>query len=224
MDEQQFDRDRSRPTGNLSSSATAGNARGRRTRQALLAATRRILEEEGFDALTMAAIAERAGVTRRSAYLHFASRAEVVDALFAHVAETEGLHESVGRVWAAPDAVAALREWAAHVARYHPKVLPVDRAVARVHRTDADAAAHHARARTAKLDNCRRLIEWLAREGRLAPGWTVDTAAEMVNALTVSDVVESLVVDRGWPADRFADRFGEMLVAAFATSAPAPSE
>ena len=58
----------------------------------------------------MAAIADRAGVTRRSAYLHFASRAEVVDALFAHVAETEGLAESVDRVWAAPDAVAALRE------------------------------------------------------------------------------------------------------------------
>ncbi len=52
----------------------------------MLAATRQILEEEGFEALTMAAIAERAGVTRRSAYLHFASRAEVVDALFAYVA------------------------------------------------------------------------------------------------------------------------------------------
>ncbi len=41
------------------------NARSRRTRAALLASARSLLEEEGFEALTMAAVAERAGVTRR---------------------------------------------------------------------------------------------------------------------------------------------------------------
>jgi AcrR family transcriptional regulator len=194
---------------------TPGNARSRRTRQALLAASRQILEDEGFEALTMAAIAERAGVTRRSAYLHFASRAEVVDALFAYVAETEGLQDSVKRVWAAPDAVAALREWSRHFSEYHLRVLPVDRAVARVHRRDEDAAAHRARAGSAKHSNCRRLADWLAREGRLAQPWTVETAADMINALTTSDVIEGLVVDRLWPRDQFADHFALLLEATF---------
>lgn len=201
--------------GTLGTIDTPANARSRRTRQALLAASREILEEEGFDALTMAAIAERAGVTRRSAYLHFASRAAVVDALFAYVAETEGLAESVNRVWAAPDAVEALRRWAQHFADYHLRVLPVDRAVARVHRHDRAAAAHRKRVVSAKHSNCRRLADWLAREGRLAPGWTVTTAADMINALTTSDVIEGLVVDRRWSRQRFADHFALLLRSTF---------
>src|ERR671938_750184 len=96
----------------------ATNARGRRTRLALLAAARSVLEERGFPELTMAAVAERAGVTRRAVYLHFGSRSELVGALFDYVAETEGLQRSLQRVWDAPDAAAALDEWAEHVARY----------------------------------------------------------------------------------------------------------
>lgn len=168
----------------------------------------------------MAAIAKRAGVTRRSAYLHFDSRAEVVDALFAYVAETEGLRESVDRVWATPNAVAGLREWSRHFAEYHLRVLPVDRAVARVHRRDEDAAAHRAKAGSAKHANCRRLAEWLAREDRLAQPWTVDTAADMINALTTSDVIEALIVDRQWPRQRFAEHFATLLEATFVTGQP----
>ena len=62
------------------------NARSRRTRTALLASTRAILEEQGFEALTMTAVADRAGVTRRAVYMHFASRAELLGALFDYVA------------------------------------------------------------------------------------------------------------------------------------------
>jgi AcrR family transcriptional regulator len=38
----------------------------------------------------MAAVADRAGVSRRAVYLHYASRAELVTALFDYVSEQEG--------------------------------------------------------------------------------------------------------------------------------------
>jgi hypothetical protein len=38
----------------------------------------------------------------------------------------------------------------------------------------------------------------LAREGRLAEPWTVDTAADMLLALMRDEVVETLAVERGW--------------------------
>jgi len=114
----------------------------------------------------MAAVADRAGVTRRAVYLHYASRAELVDALFGYMAKAEGLEESLARVWSAPDAVSALKEWAAHLARYHVRLLAVDRAVERVHRVDEDAAAHRRRVSAAKLASCRRLSDRLAAEGR----------------------------------------------------------
>lgn len=194
---------------------TPSNARSRRTREALLAAMREILEVDGFDGLTMSAVAARAGVTRRSAYLHFSSRAQAVDQLFAYVADAEGLQQSLARVWSAPDSVAALRGWAEHYADYHLRVLPVDRAVARVERRDSDAAAHRSRVRGAKLGNCRRLAEWLAEEDRLASPWSVETAAEVLSALTNSDFAESLVLDGGWSPADLAENFGQVLVRTF---------
>jgi Bacterial regulatory proteins, tetR family len=62
--------------------------------------------EHGTESLTMAAVAERAGVSRRAVYLHFTSRAELLTELFAHVSEQEGLAASLQPVWAAPDAAA----------------------------------------------------------------------------------------------------------------------
>src|SRR5215467_16133458 len=97
------------------------NARSRRTGAALLQATRDLIDEQGFEALTMAAVAERAGVSRRAVYLHFSTRAELVTALFGRLGETEGIGASLQRVWDSPDAAAALAEWGRHLARTHPK-------------------------------------------------------------------------------------------------------
>jgi AcrR family transcriptional regulator len=195
--------------------AEPANARSRRTRATLLTAARAILEEDGFDALTMAAVADRAGVTRRAVYLHFAGRAELVGGLFDHVAEAEGLGDSLARVWAAPDAASALDEWARHLARYHTRLLSVDRAVERVRRKDPDAGRHRERVVRAKLKGCRRLAGLVAGEGRLADGWTVENAADMLFALTSSDVVEGLTVDRRWSRDKLATHLGALLRSTF---------
>jgi AcrR family transcriptional regulator len=191
------------------------NARSRRTRVQLLEAARALLEDEGFDALTMTALADRAGVTRRAVYLHFPSRADVVDALFDFVADAEGLHDSLQRVWDAPDPIAALTEWARHLSDYHLRLLPFDRAVARVAHADPDALAHRNRVRSEKLANCRRLAQRLADDGRLAAGWTVRTAAEAIDALSTSDVVETLMVDHAWSPARFTRHVARVLQGAF---------
>lgn len=192
-----------------------GNARSRRTRAALLDATREILEDRGFEALTMAAVAARAGVSRRAVYLHFASRAALVDALFRHIAEHEGLDDSTRRVWAAPDGVAALDEWARHLAHYHARLIAVSRAVDRVRRDDADAARHRRRVVRAQLANCRRLAVRLDKEGRLAPPWTVDTATDMLWALISTDMIEGLLVERRWSRRRLAQHLAVLLRSTF---------
>ena len=65
------------------------NVRSRGTRDALLNATRQIIEEDGYDKLTMATVAARAGVTRRAVYLHFTSRAELVSTLYDNIWGTQ---------------------------------------------------------------------------------------------------------------------------------------
>jgi AcrR family transcriptional regulator len=192
------------------------NVRSRRTRAAILTATRAIIEEHGFDGLTMDRVARRAGVTRRAVYLHFPSQAVMVNALFAFVAQAEGLAESTRRVWAAAGSVAALDEWAKHLARYHPRLLPLALAVDRVRRTNADAALHHQHVVEAQRANCRRLAMWLYQEGQLAPLWTIASATDMLWSLISSEMVEKLIVDRRWTAKRFADRLSHLLRSTFA--------
>lgn len=191
------------------------NARSRRTRDALLAATRALLEEHGTESLTMAAVAERAGVSRRAVYLHFASRAELLTELFGYVSEQEGLASSLQPVWAAPNAAAALEEWAAHLARFHPRVLAVARAIQRVRSADPDAEAHWELVMADQQACCHRLAAWLAREHRLAPPWTVQTAADMLWALMSYELLEELLVDRGWSPRRYRTYLAALFQSAF---------
>lgn len=191
--------------------AAPANARSRRTRQALLDATRAILEDQGFDALTVSAIAERAGVTRRAVYLHFDSIAAVIANLFDHIADAEGLRTSMERVWTAPDAVAALDAWAQHLATYHPRVMPVDRAVSRVEAVNADAAAHRAHVSSKQDETCQRLARWLADEDLLADAWTVETAADLLYGLIATDLIDRLLNHRGWSGEQLADGLSALL-------------
>lgn len=191
------------------------NARSRRTKEALLAATRSLIEEAGFEALTMAAVAERAGVSRRAVYLHYSSRADLLSALLLHLGEAEELGVSLQRVWDAPDAAAAVDEWARHLARAHPRIMAVARAVEQVRRTDPDAAALREDIMQRWRLGCRRLANWLADEGRLAEPWTVDSAADMLWALMSWDVLEGLLVDRGWSRKRYAEAMAMVLRSTF---------
>lgn len=187
------------------------NARSRRTRQALLDATRSILEERGFEALTMASVAEQAGITRRGAYLHFDSVAALLAGLFGHVADAEGLEESVAPVWRAPDAASALDAWARHLAEYHPRLMELDRAVQRVESVNPDAAEHRQRVNDSQEAICGKLARWLDEEGVLADAWTVRTATDLLYGLISTDLISRLLDDRGWTQEELGDRLALVL-------------
>ncbi|HEX6887676.1 MAG TPA: TetR/AcrR family transcriptional regulator [Candidatus Nanopelagicales bacterium] len=191
------------------------NARSRRTQAALLEAARQIVEEEGLPGLTMAAVAERAGVTRRSVYLHFESRTQLLTSLFDHVNDSEGLRGSVRPVVDAPDALAAVRAWAAHVARFHPRVARIGTAMQSMRSTDPDADQHWQLVQ----DDWHRLCVLVATrvhdESALAPGWTTETMADMLQALMSFDVLEVLVDQRGWSTDDVETHLARVALSAF---------
>lgn len=148
--------------------------------------------------------------------LHFPSRADLVAALFDHVTQTEGLRASTRPVWNAPDAVTALDEWARHVARFHPRVRAVTRAFEQVRHEDPDAASHRARYLDDQLEACRTLIGRLHAEGRLASGWTAETAGEMLWSLVSTDMLDRLLDELRWTEGRFADSYALLIRSAFA--------
>ncbi|MEU6752698.1 TetR/AcrR family transcriptional regulator [Spirillospora sp. NPDC046719] len=191
------------------------NARSRRSRAALLRAARELVEEHGMAATTMAAVAERAGVSRRAVYLHFASRAELISELFDYVNEVEDIEGRFAPVSDAPDAVAALERFAHRHAAFMPRILAVSRAVEREAGDDPDAARHWATAMYWRYETNRALIARLDAEGVLAPGWTVDTATDMLLALISNGVSETLLVDRGWTPEQIGDHMARLLHSTF---------
>lgn len=138
-----------------------------------------------------------------------------MNGLFDHVAATESLGDSLQPVWEAPDGAAALQEWAWHLARYHPRLIPLSRAMELVHRTDPDAGRHRERVVQAQRANCERLAGRLESEGRLSPPWTVESAGDMLWALVSTDIIERLMVELEWSMERFAKHFGALLRATF---------
>jgi AcrR family transcriptional regulator len=191
------------------------NARSRRTATALLRAARELIEQDGFAALTMASVAERAQVSRRAVYLHFATRTELLAALYRSLGETDDLASSLQAVWDRPDAATALTEWAEHIARSHPRILGVLRAVERARYGDPDATELWQTTQSNWLKGCRRLMRWLADDGHLAPQWTADTAADMMWALMSIDLLDRLLNERHWSRRRVAEHLANLFRVTF---------
>ncbi len=168
------------------------NQRSRDTRAAVLDAAWSLLETSGGSAVTMSAVAEAAGISRRGLYLHFTSRGQLFMALLDHVDGVLDLEASLRPLHEAPDSLSALDAFADHVAGYHAALIPVARAIDRSRHDDADAEALWDRATTAWYEGCRSLTEGLAAEGRLAEPWTPETAADLLWALMSVELVDDL--------------------------------
>lgn len=174
------------------------NRRSLDTREAIVEATWRLLESRGAPATTMAAVAAEAGVSRRAVYLHYASRSELFLGLRRAVDERLDLESSLRPIAEAPDAVAALDAWAAHVASYHSQIAPVMRAIEAVRHVDSDADALWNEARGRWHECCTSVTERLATEARLAPPWNVTTAADLLCAFMSVQFIDELCDERGW--------------------------
>lgn len=187
------------------------NQRSRDTRAAVLDAAWKLLERSGGSAVTMSAVADAAGISRRGLYLHFPSRGQLFMALLDHVDDVLDLQSSLRPLLEAPDSLTAIDAFAVHVASYHSRLISVARAVERSRHDDEDAAALWSRATGNWYEGCRALGERLASENRLVAPWTPASAADLMWALMSVEFVDDLTGERGWSTVDLADRLRVLL-------------
>lgn len=174
------------------------------TRSRLLDAARRLLEEAGPHGVGMEEIAQAAGVSRQTVYLHFGSKTGLLLALVAHVDAQRDVNELVDQLWALPDALTALEAVADLAAQTNAEVHRIALALDAARRWDrAFEEAWQDRTRH-RLDRYRRLARWLKRDGSLGAGWSVEDATSLLWSLTSVQTYEQLVVERGLSIEDYA--------------------
>jgi AcrR family transcriptional regulator len=153
--------------------------RGRATRERLLDTGRRLFGERGYDATSIEAILDAAGVARGSLYHHYATKEELFDAVLDRVV-AEIADQAAEAARSAADPVASLRAGCAAWLR-----MSLDPAVQRIALLDAPAVVGWTRWRELDeqhtLGRLRANLRRIADDGQL-PAGQVDVLAHMVLA------------------------------------------
>jgi AcrR family transcriptional regulator len=171
-----------------------------------------ILHDGGPAALTVGAVARAAGVSRQLVYLHFENRAGILVAAARRHDRTSGF---VDRVLAARELPpvegfeALVRAWCDYI----PDILPVARALegAAIGGDDGSEAWTD---RMADIREALRIeVQRIEAVGRLAPGWTVEHAADWAYSRTHIDSWSHLVVEHDWSPAEYVERLVVSLLA-----------
>jgi AcrR family transcriptional regulator len=161
------------------------------TRDRITSAVRELLAEGVFHESTMEEVADRAGVSRATLYLHFGSRLELVDA----ICDTFDQNPALLRLRATVDGLeadAALDGTIAEAMRFWSSEDPVLRHLYGVVAIDPAARDLVDRQRADRRGELERLVRNLARAGRLRAGTNERHALSLLLVLTSYETFREL--------------------------------
>jgi AcrR family transcriptional regulator len=174
-----------------------------RTRSAIIEAATHLFIERGFSDVAMEEIAGEVGISRQGLYLHFRSRNALLEAVAEQIDEERAIGELTSSVLAKPDAMETFRALIDFHVGYLPRIYPLAIAIYAAGKTGKDAAFMWNNRMAAMLEFYAAVTHRLADEGRLLEPWTVEEATELLWTVLSLHTYEQLVIERGWPLDRY---------------------
>jgi AcrR family transcriptional regulator len=170
------------------------------TRERVLEVALALIAERGNAAISLVELAGAAGLSRQALYLLFGNRAGLLMALVDHLdAKSDAPARLASLRQRDPqDFEPYVRAWLG----YLPIVLPVARALSAAATSGDEDARAAWQSRLRKLHaGFKAYTAQMAAARRLRPGWTADSAADWMLALTHVDLWQRLVVESGWRAE-----------------------
>jgi AcrR family transcriptional regulator len=186
------------------------------TRDRILTAARVLLEDGEFD-VGMGDIAREAGISRQAVYLHFPSKADLLRQLTTWVEEQAQLGSLLAPVFDASDGETALKALLHAGAVFEPQIHALARATEQIRDRDDQVRAINADRMARRLAGMTTIVARIEAEGRLKPGWDIDTAAAFVWLTTSPASYHAMVVELGWTPDAWAEATFHLLCDAFIT-------
>ena len=179
------------------------------TRQAILQAARKLFAHQGYQATTLQAIAQEAGVAVQTLYAVFGSKAAILSALV----KSTGADEEIRALARAAFAEPVPRDQLRLAARVIRSILERDADILELlwqaGGGDPDLAAAWRQSHRQQLARQGELLAVLAQKGALKPSLTLETATEIHWALSSPEVYRLLVRERGWTPQRYEDWLAE---------------
>ena len=193
------------------------SSRRDRTRQAIIEAAARLWQQRGMHAAGLEEIAAAAGVTRRTIYLHFGSKADLLFAVADEAESRAGLPELLTRLRQAHTPEEIIERLADIQVEYVPLTYEAIRLVHAARREEPAADTVWRSRFRRRLATFRPLVTRIQKQGRLNPILTLDDAAMLVLVLTSPHMYEWLVVEGGWSLKRYRKHIVRLLYEALLT-------
>lgn len=187
------------------------NHRGVRSREAVLDAAESLMADHGYEAATLAAIVERAGIPASSIYHYFGSKEGVLLAVMERGAARffAALPEADGRARSQVERLAALVAAAAGTLELHPDFLRILVVMAAQPAGTGDGEVHTVVNRVRELALVRLRAEMHAVFGLDAGG----EAADQLARFALATVDGAFVAHQAQPDVRLADLLAHLPVA-----------
>jgi len=189
-------------------------------RRAVVVAARALFERDGFRPTTIAAVAERAGVSAESIYKGFGTKAALAKAVFDLVVAGDDEPVPVWRrseadaIRVEPDVRRKIVMYTRGLAARQQRSAKVQILIRDGAHTDESLAALWQQLLAERLTGMTMLGRHLIESGQLREGIELDEVRDVLWTYTAVELYELLVVERGWPLDRYADWIGRAVTAA----------
>jgi AcrR family transcriptional regulator len=172
-------------------------------------AARELFLSLGYGATTVEAISREADVPPATVYRLFSSKLGILRSLIdvSIGGDDEDVPMSdrreVRRLADADDPAALLAGFVGLTVQVNERVAPIYRILVSAAGTDPDAAALLDDLTRQRQQGQQMIARALARTDALRPGLRAADVADLVHALLSPELYRLLVVDRGWPAERY---------------------
>ena len=188
------------------------------TRQKILDAALDLFAADGYGATTLAAIAEKAGVSQPTVTAIFGTKFGLLDAVIANT--VRGDNESgqlVERAWwqdmlNEPNPAQQLVLCSQYLRTIHQRTTDVYEIVRGAASADKELASLIQHLGEGRLRDMRTVVESLAEKNALTSDMTVERAIDLLWVLGSAPVYRMLVVDRGWSPDQYENWLIETLI------------
>ena len=208
--------------------STVREESARRTRRQIVSAAAELFVERGYAGTTVEAVAERAGVSRRTVFSSVGSKVELLKTAWdwAVVGDDEPVavadRPEIARMRAETDPRALVELWVDQVMRVGSRVAPLALVLARAVDVDPEAAALQDRIDVERRTGASLFVGGLAAIDGLRADVTVDQGADMAWTLMNPLLVSRLRQERGWSDDQVRTWLVRMTSASLLPD-PAPS-